>query len=239
MIHFFRRIRQGLINKERVGKYLLYAIGEILLVVIGILIALQINNSNEQRKDRKLEVQLLRGIKTDLEDDLDQINGRVNNSHRDLQLTIARFDSVVKMNDVNLNYLDSIFFNRCIRPRNTLFPKFGTYNSIINNGNSSIIQNYELFKKIQLQYDQYYEGRISSGNRMDLFNDDFMHEMNKSRALNDEERLNFFKNPTTLNELNFWLEKNEHYNKNVNTMAKGSLKTLVDMINEELIKLEN
>jgi len=51
MITFFRRIRQKLIDSGSVTKYLLYAIGEILLVVIGILIALQVNNWNEERKE--------------------------------------------------------------------------------------------------------------------------------------------------------------------------------------------
>ncbi|MGB6035012.1 MAG: DUF6090 family protein, partial [Cryomorphaceae bacterium] len=50
MIKFFRHIRQRMIKENRVSKYLLYAIGEIVLVVIGILIALQINNWNENRK---------------------------------------------------------------------------------------------------------------------------------------------------------------------------------------------
>ncbi|WP_412561468.1 DUF6090 family protein [Winogradskyella sp. MIT101101] len=50
MIKFFRHIRQSMINQNRTKKYLLYAIGEIILVVIGILIALQINNWNENRK---------------------------------------------------------------------------------------------------------------------------------------------------------------------------------------------
>jgi len=50
MIKFFRKIRQQLLAEGAVKKYLLYAIGEILLVVIGILIALQINNWNEQQK---------------------------------------------------------------------------------------------------------------------------------------------------------------------------------------------
>lgn len=50
MIKFFRKIRQDLLTKGKTGKYLKYAIGEIVLVVIGILIALQINNWNEQRK---------------------------------------------------------------------------------------------------------------------------------------------------------------------------------------------
>ena len=50
MIKFFRHIRQRLLTENKFGKYLLYAVGEIVLVVIGILIALQVNNANETRK---------------------------------------------------------------------------------------------------------------------------------------------------------------------------------------------
>ena len=50
MIKFFRKIRQNLLSEGKTGKYLKYAIGEIILVVIGILIALQVNNANETRK---------------------------------------------------------------------------------------------------------------------------------------------------------------------------------------------
>ena len=49
MIKLFRKIRQGLLTENKFGKYVLYAIGEIVLVVIGILIALQVNNWNENR----------------------------------------------------------------------------------------------------------------------------------------------------------------------------------------------
>jgi len=52
MINFFRRIRKRLAEDNKPLKYLRYAIGEIVLVVIGILIALQINNWNERRKDK-------------------------------------------------------------------------------------------------------------------------------------------------------------------------------------------
>ncbi len=69
MIKFFRRIRQRLLSENKFSKYLLYAIGEIVLVVIGILIALQINNWNEQRKANLLEAdyycRLLEDIKQD------------------------------------------------------------------------------------------------------------------------------------------------------------------------------
>src|SRR5210317_248892 len=66
MIKFFRKIRQRLLHENKLGKYSLYAIGEILLVVIGILIALQINNQNDLRKDRIKEIHYLENIKTDL-----------------------------------------------------------------------------------------------------------------------------------------------------------------------------
>ena len=52
MIKFFRKIRQNLLSENKFSKYLIYAIGEIILVVIGILIALQINNWNESEKNQ-------------------------------------------------------------------------------------------------------------------------------------------------------------------------------------------
>jgi len=66
MIKFFRHIRQNLIMENKTSIYLKYAIGEIVLVVVGILIALQINNWNELRKERKLEVVVLNDIKDNI-----------------------------------------------------------------------------------------------------------------------------------------------------------------------------
>ncbi len=67
MLKFFRKIRQQLLSENQVSKYLLYAAGEILLVMIGILLALQINNWNEARKDgvkeKKVLVSLLEDFK--------------------------------------------------------------------------------------------------------------------------------------------------------------------------------
>ncbi|MFD2588052.1 hypothetical protein ACFSQJ_13990 [Croceitalea marina] len=66
MIKFFRKIRQKLLSENKFSKYLLYAIGEIILVVIGIMIALQFNNRNEQRK----HVQVINETITAIEEDL-------------------------------------------------------------------------------------------------------------------------------------------------------------------------
>ena len=67
MIKLFRKIRQTLLSEGKTGKYLKYAIGEIVLVVIGILIALSINNWNENRKRQNEELFLLLDIKKNLE----------------------------------------------------------------------------------------------------------------------------------------------------------------------------
>lgn len=72
MIKFFRRIRQRLLNESKFSKYLLYAIGEIILVVIGILIALSINNWNEGNKLKSKEREILLHMKRNLESDLQQ-----------------------------------------------------------------------------------------------------------------------------------------------------------------------
>ena len=73
MIQFFRRIRQKLLEENRFVKYLMYALGEIVLVVIGILIALQINNWNEAKKEREIEIEVLLQFKEDLEGDRENI----------------------------------------------------------------------------------------------------------------------------------------------------------------------
>ena len=70
MIHFFRRIRQMSLSDGKLSKYLVYALGEILLVVFGILIALQINNWNESRKKDKLITSYLYSLLDDLHSDI-------------------------------------------------------------------------------------------------------------------------------------------------------------------------
>lgn len=74
MINFFRKKRKLLADENKALKYTRYAIGEIVLVVIGIVIALQINNWNEQRKNANQELKLLQSFKIGLEEDLSDID---------------------------------------------------------------------------------------------------------------------------------------------------------------------
>jgi len=74
MVRFFRNIRQQLVAQKKVGAYIRYAIGEILLVVIGILIALQINNWNLERIEKQQEKTILMNLNNEFSDNLTNLN---------------------------------------------------------------------------------------------------------------------------------------------------------------------
>ncbi len=93
MINFFRKIRYDLMEKNKTGKYLKYAIGEIILVVIGILIALQINNWNTNRfKEKTLKGDLL-FVLEDIESDNIQLIELIKDRESSIQLSTEIIDS--------------------------------------------------------------------------------------------------------------------------------------------------
>jgi hypothetical protein len=77
MIKFFRQIRQKSISGNKFNKYLIYAVGEIILVVIGILIALQLNMWREQQKNEQVEINYLKGILNNLNQDIYELSGLI------------------------------------------------------------------------------------------------------------------------------------------------------------------
>jgi hypothetical protein len=77
MIKFFRKIRQNLLMQNKTGKYFRYALGEIVLVMIGILLALQVNNWNENRKAKINEVVLVKQLLEDAKTDSIFFNNRI------------------------------------------------------------------------------------------------------------------------------------------------------------------
>ena len=91
MLRFFRRLRQNFLVENKTTKYLLYALGEIILIVIGILVALQINNWNEANKERRLEAQLIHLLISDLEGKKQENLSDLN----DCIMTIERFKPLI------------------------------------------------------------------------------------------------------------------------------------------------
>jgi len=73
MTGFYRKLRQNLLSDNKLSKYLLYAIGEIVLVVIGILIALQVSNWNNARQLRQVEIKYLKELAINLQSDTEDI----------------------------------------------------------------------------------------------------------------------------------------------------------------------
>ena len=111
MIKFFRKIRQNLLSQGKTRKYLKYAIGEIILVVIGILIALQVNNWNIKNQNQKKEILYLTRLTTNLgydkrlyetlmKNDSILIN-KLNEAEKDL----SRFIKKIKNPVIDLDFL--------------------------------------------------------------------------------------------------------------------------------------
>ena len=148
MIKFFRRIRQNLLMENKTNKYLKYAIGEIILVVIGILIALQINNWNEQRKEQKNARTFAKNLADDLRQDIEMIEFRIQQiSERIIKVdSISEFFRFKKISEVdNLDVIYQINYSYGYRPY-TWFKS--TIEEIKNSGGLKIIKNDSLRSSI-------------------------------------------------------------------------------------------
>lgn len=221
MIKFFRRIRQNLIMKNKTSKYFKYAIGEIVLVVIGILIALQINNWNENRKNAVKETQLLMSFKKDLEENIIELERVIKKSKN----TSSKADSILmlqkkEIEDVTLPKLLNLIMDAT---GFTIYSTHeGTVQDILGSGNLDIIKNdsirlaigsweanlktikewEKMEKKSVDDYDNYLQLHL------DLYKDDsltILTAKSKEILLNDREFLNLLSNrkylPKSLNEL--------------------------------------
>ena len=105
MIKFFRKIRFDLIEKNKTGKYLKYAIGEIILVVIGILIALSINNWNETKKQEQRAIIYANKIINDIETDLKNVDSLVVIGQRNIKEIENYFNYFENQDPVNISAL--------------------------------------------------------------------------------------------------------------------------------------
>ncbi|MBT8186104.1 MAG: hypothetical protein KJO73_00275 [Croceitalea sp.] len=107
MLKFFRQVRQKLLLENRTGKYLKYALGEIVLVVIGILIALQINNWNQNRIEKKIEKHLLQELSENLALNAKKIKTSIAEEYKSIQSV----KQVLKVLENQLPYHDSMDYH--------------------------------------------------------------------------------------------------------------------------------
>ena len=145
MIKFFRKIRQQLLTENKFGKYLLYAIGEIVLVVIGILIALHINNNNNYNEQRKVEQEYLLSLQAEFETNLNKINTSIEENEQRIQALdklLTFFDRNVL--DTVSNQAISQMFYPVFGSRINYLPATGVLNDIISSGKLNIISNKNL-----------------------------------------------------------------------------------------------
>ena len=192
MIKFFRKIRQNLLMENKTGKYFKYAVGEIILVVIGILIALQINNWNENRKSSKIRNNYYRQVLQDLTKDTIYINRNIINLDSRLskyQNYLEKLPKAESTNDV-IPLLFTLDWTFGYTNFNT-----NTIESLISTGDIKLMPDEIRNGLLDLRTSQNVIIKITSGN-----NDVFLKDSQKAAGLG---AINFILNinPKLLNQL--------------------------------------
>jgi hypothetical protein len=147
MIKFFRHIRQRLLSESKFSKYLLYAIGEIILVVIGIFLALQLNNLNQERKASEKEELLLQELHDEFINNKKQLEEVV-------QYHVAADDAcnkIIAMFPIDLETVDLDSLGKHHYQSSyiwTFNPSQGVINSLVNTSSFELISNDTLRRQI-------------------------------------------------------------------------------------------
>ena len=155
MISLFRKIRQKLLSQNRITQYLTYAIGEILLVVIGILIALQVNNYREGQQTKARETAFLHGLRSDLLlnfDELERSIDQYSRATRSAEVMISYFEGAPITNTDSLNFhtMEVLYWAPFIRNNSTL-------REMISSGSLGILSDDSLkneLLRMELSYDK-------------------------------------------------------------------------------------
>ncbi len=171
MIKFFRKIRQNLLMENKTGRYFKYAIGEIILVVIGILIALSINNWNEQRKDNLTEKELLRGLLIDFSETKSRLKETIN-----LQNTAFSYGKRLlllyesnRLHEKKDSIAAFVGFGALSWWRAE--PVTGTYDAMVSTGNIGLLKNKELRRDLAKFDAELKNGFEDHEHSMDLLNE--------------------------------------------------------------------
>ena len=241
MINFFRKIRKKMADDNKPMKYMRYAIGEIILVVIGILIALSINNWNEKRIEKGIEKEVYENLLGTLQrDSLELINIlAIQNKSLEKQRLVIQSDFFILQNSMSESEINQLLLDICSGIF-SFFPKYGTYNSILSNNGLDILKS----KKIKALLIELYDFECLRYENMDKIIDQrFQFEV--IPFMNRE--LDFFWNGRTVSkEVNINLLENKYHELalvcsdgyGVMSNGKDSLINIQKLINELIMLIK-
>jgi hypothetical protein len=152
------------------GRYFKYAIGEIILVVIGILIALQVNNWNEGKKIEHEQLLFLNTLEKDLNNDLKQLDQILTFQQEKLDTINALKDEMLSTK--NFNEIERLFAKNQTTPNSTYFPNTGSYTTAVSSGKIASLNPSDLKIAITNLYERYYYRLIYNGEVYDKRNDE-------------------------------------------------------------------
>jgi len=148
MIKIFRKIRQKLLSENKFNKYLLYAIGEVFLVVVGILIALSINNWNEKVKNKTSEQELLISLLQEFETNLEILNKTIQ-KNTEIFETCTKIGEITAPTNTNLNEKNiSELLVGAFKYESKFIPNSGIMSEANNSGQLSLIYDSNLRNSI-------------------------------------------------------------------------------------------
>lgn len=145
----FRKIRQRLVTENKVNKYLVYATGEILLVMIGILIALQVNNWNIERQNKVVQNALLHKLDSELQSNIDRLDFLTGSYEGTKANNQSLYDSLLA--GTNLQNVEK-HFNSTIYDSSTLNLRSSAYEQMKNTGQLYTLNSDLLLNAIELHY---------------------------------------------------------------------------------------
>ena len=156
MIGFFRRIRKKLADDNQFLKYSRYAIGEIVLVVIGILIALSINNWNGNRKETIQEQFILKRLSNDITSDLSQVSDEIALIDKNSEELKFCIDVILQKKEASISvFRDNL---KSILNLSSFNQNKTTFDNIISSGQIEYIKNQNLTDSITKYYNDKYQG---------------------------------------------------------------------------------
>lgn len=147
MLKIFRNIRKQMLSEGKTVQYLKYALGEIILVVIGILIALSINNWNQEKTNRTEEQNYYKYIKRQLNEDKGEISGNVDYNNNYLRQYKYAIDIIEKNDRTEIDSLAKISIK--LMKYSDFHRQSNIYETIVNSGEIKLLKNHQIIEKLQ------------------------------------------------------------------------------------------